>query len=241
MELPYDYLERGCAQSTVRFLKEGLGSIRIEYGAFPEHFNLTRREITRRQLGRYQWTWAFMNLICNKPIDDICSYEQKIIMPADFVEVMSRATVQGKPFIESPVRVLESRVSPKPSPFTPLHLSLLLLLLTILCAVFSRKEMQYVLLALQSLIGGVSTYLVFFSSLCCTEWSWLLVPFNLLPLIFWKWRRCWSIPFGAMCIVWAVVMPFLPHMITDWPYIVLAAASGLSYLTMNKKKTSLSK
>lgn len=241
MELPYEYLERGCAQSMVRFLKEGLDTIRIEYGEFPEHFNLTRREITGRQLGKYTWTWTFMNLICNKPIDDVCSREQKIIMPADFIEVMTKATVCGKPFIESPVQVLESKVTPKAVGFTPMHLSLILLVLTVLCTFFRRSEMQYVLLVMQTLLGAVSMYLVFFSSLCCTEWSWLLIPFNILPLIFWHWRRYWSIPFGAVCFVWAIIMCVLPHMITDWPYIVLAISLGISYMTMNIKKSSFSK
>jgi len=241
MDLPYDYMKRGCAQSAVCFLKEGLDTIPIQYGAFPDHFELTRREITHRELHNYQWTRAFLHLICNKPIDDVCSREQKIIMPADFIEVMTKATVCGKPFIESPVQVLESKVTPKAVGFTPMHLSLILLLLTVLCAFFRRSEMQYVLLVLQTLLGAVSMYLVFFSSLCCTEWSWLLIPFNILPLIFWHWRRYWSIPFGAVCFVWAIIMCVLPYMITDWPYIVLAISLGISYMTMNIKKSSFSK
>lgn len=238
MELPYEYLERGCAQSTVRFLKEGLDTIPIIYSGFPEHFKLTRREITGRQLGGYPWTWAFMNLICNKPIDDYCRKEQKIIMPADFVEVMSHATVCGQPLLEAPVQVLESKTVPESAGFTPLHLSLVILVLTILCGVSGRKEMLYVLLAMQTLIGAVSTYLVFFSSLCCTEWSWLLVPFNLLPLIFWKWRRYWRIPFGAVCLIWALVMSLLPHMMTDWSYIILAVALAASYFVTDNNKKS---
>jgi len=233
MELPYDYLERGCAQSTVRFLKEGLDTIPIVYGVFPDHFKMSRREITGRQLDKYQWTWAFLNLICNKPIDGFCSNEQKIIMPADFVEVMSSATVCGKPFIESPVCILESKCTPKAGGFSPLHLSLIIAALTILCAVWRKKAMLYALLVLQSLIGAVSTYLVFFSSLCCTQWSWLLIPFNLLPLICWKWRRYWHLPFGIICIIWALVLPMLPHMMTDWCYIVLAASCGIAYVTMS--------
>jgi len=240
MELPYDYLERGCAQSTVRFIKEGLDTIPIVYGTFPEYFNLTRRELTCRQLSRYHWTWAFMNLICNKPIDDICTREEKIIMPADFVEVMSRATVCGEPFMEAPVQMLEPKATPDAILFTPLHLSLILLILTVLCSIYKRNEMQYVLLSLQCLIGAVSMYLVFFSSLCCTQWSWLLIPFNILPLLFWKWRKYWGIPFGVICLLWALTMSLLPHLMTDWPYVILSVALGISFMTMNKKKVCTS-
>lgn len=229
MELPYDYLERGCALSTVGFLKEGLDTIKIEYGRFPDHFNLTRREITGRSIGRFSWNWAFLNLICNSPIDRFCPREQKIIMPADFIEVMKDAEVCGMPLLEEPVTVLESVNTPKEAGFTPLHLSLIILLLTALATVLRRKEMQYVLLAIQSILGAVSMYLVFFSTLCCTRWSWLLVPFNILPLVFWKWRRYWSVPFGIICLVWALTLTLLPHLITDPCYIILAVALGISY------------
>jgi len=235
MELPYDYLERGCAQSTVRFLKEGLDTIPITYARFPDHFNLTRREITKRQLGQYPWTWVFMNLICNKPIDDCCTREAKIIMPADFVEVMSMAEVCGKPFLGSPTQLLEQKTTPRSARFTPLHLSLIILVLTILFALLRKKAMLYVLLALQTLIGGVSTYLVFFSSLCCTQWSWLLVPFNLLPLIFWRWKGSWAKPFGVLILGWALAMALQPHLMTDWPYVVLAVSVGISYLATSEK------
>jgi len=76
--------------------------------------------------------------------------------------------------------------------------------------------------------------------LCCTEWSWLLIPFNILPLVFWHWRRYWRIPFGIICLGWALVMSTLPHLMTDWPYIVLAVSLGISYFTMTNKKTSFS-
>jgi len=237
IELPYDYIERGCAQASLNMLKEGLRTLTIEYGMFPDHFDMTRREITGRQLGKYHWTWAFLNLICNSPIDSKCSNEQKIIMPADFIEVMSNATLNGNVLLDSPVRILESKNKVKAAGFTPLHLSLILLLLTVVCVLSGRKEMQYVLLVAQTVIGVVSTYLVFFSTLCCTDWSWLLIPFNILPVIFWKWRRIWHIPFGIVCIVWVVVLLVLPHRITDWPYLVLAISTGLSYLTMNFKKS----
>jgi len=239
--VPYDYLERGCAQSTLRFLREGLDTIAIEYGPFPEYFNMSRREITGRQIGKFHWTWAFMNLICNKPIDDFCTFESKIIMPADFIEVMSNAKVCGKPFLESPVQVLESKESPKAALFTPFHLSLIILLLTLLCAFMHKDWMQYVLLAVQTLIGGVSTYLVFFSSLCCTQWSWLLVPFNLIPLIFWKWRKYWALPFGIICALWAIAMTFMPHRLTDWPYVILSLSLAISYFTMKNNPVSSTK
>jgi len=230
IDLPYDYLKRGCALSTIHFIKEGLIDSRIDFGPWPEQFLLTRREITGRQVSKYSWTWLFMNLICNKPIDSPCPKEEKIIMPADFIEVMSNATINGQPLMGEGKCILEPTTELKASKITPLHVAILLLIMTIICAIQSKEWMSYVLLAIQSIIGAISTYLVFFSTLCCTQWSWLLVPFNLLPLIFWKWRRYWRIPFGIVCLIWAITICLLPHLITDWTYVVLAFALAVSYL-----------
>lgn len=234
MDLPYDYMKRGCALGTMHLLKEGLDTIRIEYGKWPEHFSGTRREIARRQVKQYSWTTFFLELICNKPIDDPCPKEEKIIMPADFIDVMGRASINGNPLMDEGRCILTPVNELKPDRITPLHISLVILLLTILCAIKGKRTMQYALLFIQSAIGAVSTYLVFFSDLCFTQWSWLLVPFNLLPLIFWKWRNYWKKPFGIICALWATIICLLPHLITDWPYVILAFALSISYFGKEK-------
>lgn len=232
--LSYDYMKRGCAHSTLSILKEGLDTIPLTYGPWPETFKLTRRELTKIQLKEdYPWVCCFMNLICNGEIDRSCSNEQKVIMPADLIAVLQRATVDGKPLLsESYTTLLPSQREHRVPWCTPFLVSVVLLLLTLLCVCLSSSVMDYVLLALQTLLGIVTVYLIFFSNLCCTEWSWLIIPFNPLPLVLWKWRYGWCLPYALILVVWAIVVSLWPHMLTDKAYIVLSVALAVSYCGM---------
>lgn len=232
MALPYDYLQRGCAYSALQMLDEGIAPLKIHYGTWPDSFHLSRRELTGIQMDKYPWVWCFMNLICNGSIDESCTYEEKVIMPQDLLRVLSNASVDNVPIMQDePVTLISGSFEPKSARFTPLMLSLILLLLTIVCLVLRKSAMDYVLLAIQTILGIVTVYLVCFSSLCCTEWSWLIIPFNPLPLIFWKWRKYWRIPYAFTLIAWAAFMVFSKHQLTDWPYVVMAIALAVSYFS----------
>ncbi len=230
MDLPFDYIKRGCANSTLKLLMEGMDTLKISFGKWPQKFNMTRRELTEIQMKDVPWTWCFMNLICNGQIDAPCSKIDKVIMPADLIEVLKDATVQGKPLMQKePATLLPDNHIVKPCLFTPFVLSILVLLLTILCAVYRSGIMDYTLLAVQTILGLITIYLVFFSTLPCTEWSWLIIPFNPLPLIFWKWRQKWCMPYAFVILIWALVMLLWPHHLTDNTYIVLSVALAVSY------------
>lgn len=238
--LPYDYLVHGCAHSVLMELKESLVFTSIEYGPWPEKFHLTRRELTELQMKDSPWTWCFLNLICNGAIDKQCVEEEKVIMPADLVEVLQHATVNGQPLMDAEPKVLlQDGEGLQRTWFTPLLLALFLLALTLLAVWRKWSFMDYVLLAVQSILGIVSVYLVFFSKLTCTEWSWLLIPFNPLPLIFWKWRKHWSLPYAILIALWVIVMLAWPHTLTDPTYLVLAAALAISYINIGVEKVKL--
>lgn len=237
MYLPYDYIKRGCAYSTLQILMEGMDTLKINFGPWPEKFNLTRRELTKLQMKEVPWTWCFLNLICNGEIDYNCSKVNKVIMPADLVNVLLNATVHNNPLISNqPKILLPSNHTLKDGWFTPLLLSLLILLLTIVCAVFKKPIMDYALLILQTALGLITIYLVFFSKLTCTEWSWLIIPFNPFPIIFWKWRRNWCLPYALIIILWALVMWLWPHTLTDNTYVIISLAITASYLFQSLKK-----
>ena len=231
--LPYDYITYGCAHSALMMIKEALDTIPIEYGPWPERFlTETRRELTARYMADSSpWSWCFLYLISNGSIDRECSLEDKLIMPGDLVEVLQKARVQGCTMLESEAHLLLDGKPMPVRPFvTPLMVSLLLLLLTALCVVLKKSWMDYVLLALQTLLGIITVYLVCFSKLCCTEWSWLIIPFNPLPLLAWHWRRHWALPYAVILVLWIVFILLWPHRMTDWPYVVLTASLVLSYV-----------
>lgn len=234
--LPYDYIKRGCAHSALTLLKESLDSIPIEYGAWPETYpHLTRRELTELQEKDFPWTWFFLNLIGNGEIDDECSFEEKTIMPTDLVYVLQHAKVQGLQLLSNEADVLlPSNYHPKAHWCSPLFIAIVLLLLSLICLFLKSSIMDYVLLAIQSAIGIITVYLVFISDLVCTEWSWLIIPFNPLPLLLWKWRKKWSLPYAVIISIWALVMWLWPHTLTDIPYIVLALALVASYINLSR-------
>ncbi len=232
--LPYDYIERGCAHSALKIIKEGLDTIPILYGAWPETFShITRREIVQSETMNHHWTRAFLHLVGNGILDYDCSYEDKVILPKDLVYVLQHATVQGKQLLSEDAKVLlPSHHFPKAHWCSPLLVALVILVLTVICVMLKWHIMDYVLLALQTVLGLVTVYLIFFSPLCCTEWSWLIIPFNPLPLLLWKWRKLWCLPYAVIIGIWVLVMWLWPHTLTDNAYIVLALALIVSYVNI---------
>lgn len=87
------------------------------------------------------------------------------------------------------------------------------------------------------------TYLILFSHLPCTQWNWLIIPFNILPAIAWYWRRYWALPYACVLFIWCLVMAselLWGHVLVDWPHIVLALSFGVvifkQYLYFRKQR-----
>lgn len=234
LSLPYDYLERGCSQITFQLLTEALDTCHIEFGYWPESFAMSRREIMHHELVDSPWVRLFLHLLINGSIDDACANGRKVLVPNDLVLILQHASLNGSPILDTvPNVILDRTATPRTKPwFTPTMLAWLMLILTLLSVAFHRRGMDYVLLALQTLLGCFSLYLVAFSNLCCTEWSWLLIPFNPLPALCWRWRHVWAKPYAVVILLWVAAMAAWPHRLTDTPYILLASASALSYITL---------
>lgn len=239
VNLPYDYINRGCAYSTLRILQEGLDTIPIQFGPWPEKFQkLNRRELTELYMKDHPWSWCFMNLISNGSINDDCPMTEKVIMPEDLINVLSKANIQDRPLLSSPIQLLPNGPIEQKTWFTPTLLSVIILLLTIVASLFKKNTMDYVLLIIQSIIGFIAVYLMFFSVLVCTESSCLLLPFNPLPLFFWRWRHKWSLIYAIIIAIWIVAVLLWTHSLTDTPYILLSLALIISYVKIfyeNKK------
>ena len=243
--LPYDYINRGCAYSTLRILQAGLDTIPIQFGPWPEKFEtMNRRELAAMQLIDYPWTTCFMHFVCNGIVNkNDCSNEEKVVVPVDFIEVLSKARLRGTPLLSSSPTQLVPPGPAKQKPwFTPTLLAGIILLLTIIATVCKKSVMDYVLLTIQTILGAITVYLVFFSDLVCTESSCLIVPFNALPLLLWRWRRWWCLPYAIVIALWIIIVLLWPHSLTDTPFILLSVALIVSYVKMyieNKKKIKI--
>ena len=91
------------------------------------------------------------------------------------------------------------------------------------------RILSILFLSIQSLAGLFFFYLVFISDLPATGWNWLVIPFNPLPLVFWKWRRRWALGFVGILVAWEAYMLLSPHRLTDPAYLVLVAAYAVFY------------
>ena len=86
----------------------------------------------------------------------------------------------------------------------------------------------------QTTAGIFLTYLLLFSDLPCTEWNWLIIPFNPIPALCWKWRDKVGTPFVVMTLVWAVGIALYPHQLVETAHILMGMAAGVTFFSHEK-------
>ena len=225
--IPYDYFRLGCAKSVVQVIHKALGTDAIHYAPWDDKYTKhTMRELGVMFVGdSAPWERFFLFFLVGSEFDKYYPCEQKLIVPTDLVEVWQKATFDnGEPVLDAEPRILLDATHHNEGTWcTPLLVSMLLLLLSFA----PWKAVDYALLALYTAIGAVMTYLILFSNLPCADWNWLIIPFNILPAIFWYWRKYWVLPCAGIMLVWCLVMVgewIWGHILVDWPHIVLALA-----------------
>lgn len=237
-ELEYDYIRRGCAWSVLSCLRMALGSERMEAGPWPEKYRKTRREITADALAtRFPWNLFVLQAIGGVEIDkEVCNIE-KVLIPDDLLDFLRAAKVQGRPIVDADsVEIVPE--GPHPDGMfliSPLWAAALLVILSLLNCLLKHALGDWVFLVLQSLFGLYFTYLVCISNLPATSWHWLIVPFNPLPLVLWRWRRYWAWGFVAVLFAWEAFMLLSPHQLTDPAYLVIVLAYVIFYAKVARK------
>lgn len=248
--IPYDYFHRGCAKSVVMVVREAIGTEAIHYAPWPDKYTKqTQRELVRNFITDAPWEEFFMYFLIGVDGDKRYPPEKKLIVPTDLVEVWQSATLEsGEKMLDATPRVLlESTRSNRGTWCTPLLVSLLLLLLIISSMIVERvgnstwkkigQIIDYSALVLFTLVGVVMTYLICFSGLPCTDWNWLIIPFNILPALCWRWRRYWALAYAAIIGIWCVVMAgewLWGHVLVDWAHIIFALALAILLLKQSK-------
>lgn len=176
------------------------------------------------------WARAAINVLTNGKANEDVPFKEKAITPRMLIKVLGLASVGGRPILAAePYTLVEPSQKTDSTWCTPMVLAIIALVLTVVCALIGKHWMLYTMLAVQSALGLLNVYLVLFSSLCATEWSWLLIPFNPLPLILWKWRRIWELPFAAVITVWTLAMTMTTTQLTDPALIILALAVATAF------------
>lgn len=246
---PYDYYHRGCVQSIVKNVRKALGDTPIHYAAWPEKYNtLTQRELCYQAGEGHDWAVFNMFVLIGhgRPDDASIDCEEKLLVPCDLLEVWQQATVEGRALVDREAVVLVEAGEPSVNgSVTPLRIAVCLAILALLALVYTWtarwsvacakyikvcKIADGLVMMVVALLSVLMTYLVVISSLPCSDWNWLIVPFNILPLLAWPWRKYWAIPFVAVLAGWVVGMLCAPHCLVAPAHIVLVVAYILTLL-----------
>ena len=214
----------------------------------------TRRECVDTFTSKsHPWNCFFLHAICGAELDREVSVFRSIVVPSDLLGLLRASKIDGKPVIDGDGEVLlevggghgatalpVGEASPAaqgnghagrvPLPFlTPMTVSWFAVALAVVNWFVKANWLDWLFLAFQSLAGAFFTYLVAFSNLPATSWNWLIVPFNLLPLVLWKWRKKWALCFAGVLVLWEIGMIAYPHRLTDPAYLVLVVAYIIMY------------
>ena len=230
--LAYDYVHRGCAWSVLGCLREAVKPLEMVPAPWPEKFKKSRREILSDAVSGYPWFRFVHQAIIGADVDFGEKPADKVILPADLVTFLQGARLVGRPILSQDFEILQwATVAIAPASwFTPLVAAVLLVVLAGVNCLMRAQTVDWTFLLLQAVAGAFFTYLVAFSNLPATKWNWQLVPFNLLPLFFWKWRRRWALAFAGVLLVWVAGMALSPHQLTDPAYLVIVLAYAVFYV-----------
>lgn len=218
--LRYDYLKRGCAISCVEVLKEALDSLPITYAPFPHYLtDYTFWEVFYHYAHKgWDMFWC-ATMIGGGVAQQEFTPEQNLIIPAQLAEVWQQATVCGEPLLKAGVQVLPN--TPRSyTRFTPFMAACLLLFISVLNLFWGKTYWDKFMLVLHTLMGCLLIYLIFFSSLPGTEWNWLIIPFFPLPVVLWRWRSKWALPYAALLLCWCVGVLLPQHQIVMYSHLL---------------------
>lgn len=240
-ELPYDYEKRGCSKSTWEVLRAAVGDGNLDLSAWRPLKTTQRERVSETIASTHPWTLFVLHAIGGTGVDHV----EQVVVPSDLLAILRAARIGGVPIIDdegTDLLVAERKdVAPVVTPW--------IVAWVLLCggvALFYkvsslRKSITAVVLFAQAVFGAFLTFLVLCSSLPATTWNWLIVPFNPLPVLCWKWRRKWALPFAGFLLAWEAFMILYPHQLTDPAFLVLTAGLIVFYLkiAMRRKNKEL--
>ena len=132
-DLPYDYIKRGCAQSTLATLLTAIRPERIESGVWPEKFQHSRRELLHSYIADSPWTCLLLHTISGPAADFAPSMVDKIITPDDLLEYLSRIRVEGRSILTSePVELLPQTLNREKCLVSPMLVAIFIVVLAVL-------------------------------------------------------------------------------------------------------------
>ena len=227
-QLKYDFVQEGCAVKTKKLIERVLDKKYIDYSTCDPRFSAPQYELVSVAMQHAPWMrFVMLTAMHGHTKQSGCS--NNLLIPVDLAMAWQTATVNGHSLLGDGVRLVPNNYYRSDVWFTPMRLSLLLFLLSIIALFIKRQYIDWVVLGVQLLM---SVLVLLFSVMGSTfiVWNWLLIPFNVLPIICWKWRKYWALPYVGVLVVWCSVMLFVPHMLVDVTHIILTLAFAIVLL-----------
>lgn len=232
LSLRQDLNKYGCAITVVRYVKKALDTVPIEYSPNEEMAHMTRREIGYRSLANHPWLRLTSMIFTDNRADKDIPIDEKLIIPADLAEVWQQATIQGQPMATYNGDIVEGApLDESRSGFSPMIAAILILLITIGFACTRYPYWDWMLLGGQAVYGCVLIFLWLIMREFGGAAYLMMFLFNPLPLICWKWRRYWALPYAILLTIGIIVLACWPHMLIDPAILVLA----ISYVILFAK------
>lgn len=204
---PYDYYHRGCARGCVHFLQTALGEDSIAYDSSLYTTPQSAHELWYQHSKCAPWSQFFVFSISGTAADSLLYGGKQLIIPATLASSWQHADYQGIPLLQKDVHTLVEGEPRYPETMvSPMCTAIILLILSLANLLWRKPYGDWMLLGMQTIAGSGMAYLLFVSDLCCTDWNWLIIPFNPLPAFFWHWRKQWALVFSGILIVWCILM-----------------------------------
>lgn len=224
ISLRHDLNKYGCAITVVRYVKKALAETPIVYAQDEEMEHMTRREIGYRSLENYPWLRLGSMVFTDNKANKDLPIDEKLIIPADLAEVWQQATVQDQPFATYVGDLVEGAPLENSKPwFTPMIAAILILLITIGMAFTRYPYWDWILLGGQAIFGCVLIFLWFIMREFGDAAYILMALFNPLPLLLWKWRNYWALPYAILIAIGILVLACWPHMLIDPAFLMLGS------------------
>lgn len=227
--LPYDYIRRGCAQSALKNLFAAISPEKIG-DCPPAKLGMTRRDVMHETLVDFPWTRLFIHLTTGPEADRMVTATDCVIMPRDLIDYLRGVRVNGAAILVGKPREVQPQTGTVPGGkggLSPFWCAVILLFLAVIGWFWAKRAIFALFAALYVALAVFETYVGVFSTLPAAAWNVLLIPFNPLPILFWKWRRYWAKPFAALLVAWALWVFVAPHLPTDPALAVLASAFAI--------------
>ena len=225
--MSYEFFHTGCALLMSHNIENALTQTgyHLVYAPWDAVYAGSYREILYDFVTFNPWLrWTLMTIYGVEADRVNIPAREKIILPVMLVDVLQKATINGQPVLLDGGYITDQWNYTHQPMVTPMMIALLILLLAIIGWFIKSPVIDWTILGIQSVLGLLVFCFLMFVDKTEIPFSWLYIPFNILSLIAWKWRRFWALPYAGVLVVWMLYMIITPRLFVDTSHIILTAA-----------------